>query len=785
MSTIRTILLIIAVFLLIPVIGFSQKPLRVGIVKDASGSEFEALSSQLKGEINALISARNKVTFKELDAQWQPQKARENIQNFTADPEIDIIVTLGFLSSEVATQLPSHHKPIIAATILDRTFQDLPLQSDNSTGISNFSYIESWVRIKDDMLDFGRMFKFNRLAVIVPQPLLDEFKDIKQFLTVDTLNFDVTFVSAEANSNPLSLLPEGTDAVMIFPLVQHIGSEIEMLFTGLNQRGIPSLTISGPQYLEFGATLTLTPQFSFLQLARQVALQVLKVSEGINLKDIPVILDGKEPTLVINMESLREMNKFPEWSTMSTAILINVTQMPGEVMTLQQAIALALENNLQGKISDQDLLIAQKDVQIARSNVLPQVELSGSGVQLSNNLVEASMGQKGEFTITGSATLKQVIYSEAAFANIAIKKLAAENSQQYNRQTMLDIVSNVSQVYISLLFAKSNLQIKNDNVYATLQNLEMAKAKEKTGEGGVSDVNRWISELNLNKMELNNAEAGYKAAMYQLNQMLNASITNTIATIDSTTIGQSVVLNQELLSSFFERPDLTEKYADFLIAEMHTWSPELQQLLTAGQIVDRKKAMHIRQMFIPELALFGGADQAFVRDGVISNPLLPILPPPDGITWNVGLRLSLPILEGGRKSAETKRAAIEQDKITWQKEELLSTLEQGIRSNVQLLKASYRDLDLSRNAAQAATDNYGVVKDAYSQGMTTIVQLIDAQNVMIKTRLMAENAYYQYILDYIHTERLQGRFSFLEDETGKNQYISTMVDYLRNERSEQ
>ena len=778
MSTIRTILLTIAVFLLVPVIGFSQEPLRVGIIKDASSSEFEVLSNQVKSEINALISARNEVTFKELNSQWQPQKASENIQNFTNDPEVDIIVTLGFLSSEAAVQLPNYPKPMIVGTILDRTIQNLSLQSDNSTGISNFSYIESWVRIKDDMLSFAQMFEFSHLAIVVPQPLLDEFKDIRQFLTMDTKNFDVSFVSAEANSNPLLQLPEDADAVVVFPLVQHSSSEIEMFLTGLNQRGIPSLSISGPHYLELGATFTLTPQFTFQQLARQVALQVLKVTEGVNLKDISVIPDVKERTLVINMESLREMNQFPEWDTMANAILINVTEMPGEVMTLQQAIAMALESNLQGKIADQDLLMAQKDVQIARSNVLPQVEVSGTGAQISSNLAKASMGQKGEFTITGSASLKQVIYSEVAFANIAIKKLAAENSRQYNRQTMLDVVSNVSQDYISLLFAKSNLQIKNDNVYATLQNLEMAKAKEKTGEGGISDVNRWTSELSLNKIELNNAEARYKSAMYQLNQTLNTNIANSIATIDSTTIGESVVLNHELFSSIFERSDFTEKYADFLIAEMHTWSPELKQLLTAGQIVDRKKAMHIRQMFVPELALFGGVDQTFVRDGTYTNPELPIPPPPDDITWNVGVRISLPIFEGGRKKAETRRATIEQTKITWQKEELLSTLEQGIRSNVQLLKASYRDLDLSQNAAKAASDNFEIVQDAYSQGMVSVVELIDAQNMMIQTRLKAENVHYQYILDYIHTERLQGRFTFLEDEMEKIQYIGRLSNYF-------
>lgn len=780
----QKLLILIGAFIFIHANVVAQKSLKIGIVMDASNREFAELNKQVRAEINALAAARTKVIFKELTADWQFNSVGENIQTFLKDPEIDIIVTLGLLSSEVATQLKDYPKPVIAATILDRYFQNLPTLADNTTGVSNFSYIESWIRLKSDMLAFHRMFEFNHLAVVVPEPLFEEFGDIKEFLNKDTIGFEISFVSAKANNNPIEGIKGGIDAVLILPLIQHARPEIDFFLTTLNQRGISSLAIGGTEYLEMGATLTFTPSFALQQLARQVGLRVLKVSEGANLMEIPVVMDAKARPPVVNMESLRQMNTFPRWSAMSNAIMMNVAKIPGEAMSLRQVIAQALENNLQGKISDQDLLMAQKDVQIARSNVLPQVEISGSAVQLSQNLVEASMGQKGEFTITGSASLKQIIWSEAAFANIAIKKLAAENSRQYNRQTVLDIIADVSKAYISLLFAKSNLQIKNDNIYVTLQNLEMAEAKEETGEGGVSDVNRWTSQLNLDKMELNDAEAHYKAAMYQLNQLLNTNISHSIATPDSTTVDQWVVLDEELLSSFFESPKLTRKYADFLIAEMHTWSPELQQLVTAGQIVDRKRAMQIRQLYVPELALFGGADQAFVRDGTISNPQLPVPPPPDDITWNVGLRLSIPVFEGGRKSSEAKRTAIEQDKIAWQKEELLTTLEQGIRSNVQLLKASYRELELSRNAAQAAEDNFGIVQNAYSQGMATVVQLIDAQNVMIKTRHMAMSAYYQYILDYIHTERLQGRFSFLEDEAGRTEYINELLRYLKSDASQ-
>lgn len=128
-----------------------------------------------------------------------------------------------------------------------------------------------------------------------------------------------------------------------------------------------------------------------------------------------------------------------------------------------------------------------------------------------------------------------------------------------------------------------------------------------------------------------------------------------------------------------------------------------------------------------------------------------------------------------------QRATIEQDKIAWQKDDLLNKLETGIRSNVQFLQASWREMELSENAAQAAEKNFYTIQDAYAQGMVNVAQLTDAQSVMIRTRQMALGSRYQYILDYIKTERLQGKFFFLEDESEKAQYTHRLVNYLTEE----
>ncbi|MCF6359102.1 MAG: TolC family protein, partial [Draconibacterium sp.] len=395
-----------------------------------------------------------------------------------------------------------------------------------------------------------------------------------------------------------------------------------------------------------------------------------------------------------------------------------------------------------------------------------------------NNLVEAAMGQRGAFTLTGSASLKQVIFSEAAFANIAINKLLVDNKKFYNDQTVLDIVANISGTYIGLLFSKSNLLIQNENITATMKNLQMARAKEEAGQTNISDVNRWVSELNLNKIKFNDAYTTFRTNMYQLNQLLNTTIDNSINIPDSNSIGETILPDHNLLAQIFENPVLTEKYASFIVDEMKVNSPELQQLMAMAKIIERKNSLYKHQWYMPELALMGGADQAFIREGTIQPPNMPVPPPPDDMTFNLGINLKIPIFQGGKSSAEMKKSVIEMDKITDQKDELISRLEAGIRTNVQKLRTSYLELELSENAAAAAGNNFKTVQDAYFQGAVNLIQLIDAQNVMVRTKYIANIAYYQYVLDYIQVQRYQGQFIFLSSEEDQKAYTNKLQNYM-------
>lgn len=759
-------------------IATSGQIVNIAIVKDASENEFEYLTHLLKNEINALTNATGGAEFKLRCINWQPDSAKSIINDLFKDNEIDIIITLGYISSNAASEMGEYPKPVIIATVLDNDLQSLEMLGDKSSGINNFTWIESPIDLKEDIRDFSVAFQVSHLAVIIPHHLYYALPKLKTYLIERKNTFNIDIIPFQPNVDIIQQLPSHVDAALVFPMIMHSREAMEKLFNGLNVMKIPSLAIGGTGYLEAGATLTFTNQYSYQKIARLVATKVLKVTEGANLSALTLEPTHNSRAPKVNMESIRQIEKLPPVAFLQNAILVNIEKIPGEEMTLQHAIAFALENNLKGKVSSQNVSLAEKDVKIASSKMLPQLEVAGTGTQLSKNIVETSMGQKGEYTVIGSASLKQIIYSEAVFANVAIKKLLVESEKSASLQAALDVVQDVSQAYISLLHAKSNLQIKNDNLYITMKNLELAMAMESIGEGRISDVNRWSTEMNLNKIELNTAEANYKMAMYRLNEVLNYPIGKPVNTADTKILEQLILNNQDVLNLYFEQQISTERYSDFILKEMQQYSPELQQFENAEKTIERQKKMNVRQIFMPEVAFIAGADQAFIRNGTIGNPNLPIPAPPDDITWHMGVRVSIPIFEGGRKKTEIKRNLIEQNKISWQKEEFNNKIELAIRSSVQLLQTSYNEVKLSENAARAAEDNFRLTQNAYIQGVINVTQLIDAQNAMTKTRLLALNARSQYVLNIIATERLQGRFSFLEPDAKQAEYKQRLINHL-------
>lgn len=745
----KTFVINLIILLLVP-LSFIGQPLNIGILNDASLASSCIMNSLVKEEIANLMQAKGEVTFLDVYSNWDADRVTTNFNSLLNNPNVDMIIPIGLISSQLVGGQQNYSKPVLVT--------------------SNLA-----TKLKSEIEYFYGLFNFKHLGVIIPLELKSYEPWIIGFLTKGESDYSIEIIEAIENNFRVN---DSTDAVVVFPLFNFSSNSVIELMDYLSSKKIPVLAVDGSDYLELGATITFNTQAQLKQLARQTAVNILKFSEGAKGLDSVTYLNGADLIPYINMESLRKTERYPNWLLLENAVLINVVNVSQNELSLKSAISIALENNLRGKISNENLLLANKEVRIAKSVILPKLELSGTAMQLSKNLTEASMGQKGEFTFTGSLSLKQIIYSEAAYANIAIQKLIAQMEQHKHSKTSLDIILDVSSAYMALMFSGNNLKVVNENVNATINNLELSRFREKSGDVNFSDVNRWESELSMNKMALNDAQVQYKSAMYRLNEVLGMPLSNQISTPDTFTVSEIVTHSQEVMELFMGNVNGTSKYMQLIIDQMYSNSPELMVMQSAGDIADRKLSMYQTQQYVPEVALIAGADQAFIREGVIRNPQLPIPPPPDDITWNLGIRLSIPIFDGGRKREEIKKTRIEQDKLVMEESDLKNKLTMAVMSNVQFLSASYKEVKLAQRAYNAASANYKMVQDAYLTGVANISQLIDAQTVVTKTKIMALSAQYQYALDFIKTERLQGKYTFLDSENQKQMYRDLMITYL-------
>ncbi len=68
--------------------------------------------------------------------------------------------------------------------------------------------------------------------------------------------------------------------------------------------------------------------------------------------------------------------------------------------------------------------------------------------------------------------------------------------------------------------------------------------------------------------------------------------------------------------------------------------------------------------------------------------------------------------------------------------------------------------------------------DQYVRGLVSIVDLLDAQNSSLRADQAAENAVYNFLIDWMDVERAFGRFDFLMTREQREEYFQKLEDFF-------
>ena len=187
-----------------------------------------------------------------------------------------------------------------------------------------------------------------------------------------------------------------------------------------------------------------------------------------------------------------------------------------------------------------------------------------------------AVGGTAEKTVSGAATLDQVLFSESMLANLVVSRHELAASEYSLDQTELDTVQTSGVAYFDILRAMTNRRIRKDYMDLVKENLRIAKKRMAVGYAGAADVYRWERELASAKNGLIEAHTTLLATKQRLNQILFRPIDEEFSVADVSLSANLFLQYPEAdLRTYVKNPAAMKLVTDFLVAEARENLPEI------------------------------------------------------------------------------------------------------------------------------------------------------------------------------------------------------------------
>ncbi len=769
-------------FLLVIFIGFfvlsppslsiaNSLPLvRIGVLYDGPHSDLGLgkfiRQGTIQKEILSLTQGEFNVQFPkkfQIHGGWSAKKVDRALTALIQEPTVDMILTLGLLSTNAALQRNGFSKPVIAPFVIDAELQGVS-PSKGKSRIPNLTYLTSFKSFERDLQAFMEIVSFKHLALIedaaIPESIPNVLEKIHRAAQVN--HIDIHPIRVTNSIEPLwKQLPPQTDAVFVVPLFRLPSKEFTNLVQGLIDRGLPSFSLTGRSEVERGIFAGLSPETDSIRMARRIALNVHRILLGESAEDLPVTFSEGEQ-LTINMATARAINIWPSFRILTEATLLN-EESQGIVrkLSLYSVVREAAHVNLDLAAADRQVAAGQGAVQNARSALLPQISIGSSANLIDQDRAEGSFGNNPEKAAFAQGSFRQLLYSDKAWTNYTVEQRNQDSRKANRRQVELDVTQEAALAYLQVLRTKTIEAIQKENLKLTRSNLDLARIREQVGTASRDEVFRWESEIANGRIDVLNAQAQRQQAAVSLNRTLFRPLEEPFETTEAGLEDPILFHDVERIFVYVNNPRNFQIFRDFQVREGLRLAPELQRL-QAGIAAQQRLLLNAqRDFWAPELALQSDVNQRMAQAGAgQSSPFGGLSQ--DRTTWNLQLGLSFPLFSGGAKDATQTQAFETLRQLQLEQEATIGIIEERIRSANLEAGASSATIRLSREASRAAQQNLELVRDQYSRGAVDIIKLLNSQNAALTANLNAANAVYEFLIDIINIHRAAGSFPFFD-----------------------
>ena len=399
-------------------------------------------------------------------------------------------------------------------------------------------------------------------------------------------------------------------------------------------------------------------------------------------------------------------------TTLAHAQGIKSADAPTQVLklTLDQAVALALKQNPTAQIAILTAAQSEQDKNIARADLLPQVNAKISDEAQKVNLL-AQFGGKTPFPgfpktigpyqlFSAGPTFGGPVFDLTLWKRYQAARETMSASKANSLSTREQVILLVVSQYIGTLRAVANVLASQSRVELAQALYDQAADLQKEGVGTGIDTLRSNVELQNEKQRLIQAETDRETSLFGLSRLLN---------LDPR---QPVELGDSL--SFFDTPQPeVETSLELALAERQEWKALESQIKAAGS---QKKAAQFSRL--PSLRFDG--DFAYV--GTSGNTTLP--------TYTYQASVNLPIFTGGRIHAEIVRADLEIRKLEQQQADLRNQIALDVKTALLNLNSARNEVQVANLGVVLSKEEVDQARDRFKAGVANNIEVIQAQDAL-------------------------------------------------------
>lgn len=416
------------------------------------------------------------------------------------------------------------------------------------------------------------------------------------------------------------------------------------------------------------------------------------------------------------------------------------------VLSIEQAIAMALHQNRDLMIAGEERVKANAQVGEAKSGAFPQLTASGqymryikkqvmflppgNAINPTDKTLLFEIGSNNAYS--GAVQLSQALFSRKVGVALQIAKTYRQLAAESYSAAQQAVVRDTRKAYYQILLAQKLVVANRQGLEVIQANYTNIQAQYRVGAAAEYDLIRAEVQLANTEPLVISAENGYQLAVNALKNLL------------AIPLDQPVVIAGEL--SYEELPAEVAKQAE---AQALAVNPAIKQLSLQEQMLDRnisiEKAGNFPTLYAVGSYIWQSQDNTFKFGNYNwAN------------TVNAGVSLSYPLFDGFRTRNRVQQAKVERNKVRYNRLKMEEGLRVQIQAGALRMAEARQRMSGQEKTIEQAQKAVRIAQTRFKSGVGTQLELLDAQVAMTRSQTNYAQALYDYLVSKTEWEFATG-----------------------------